>query len=366
MNTLPTAHDILQTLAQPVLCVDALAHIRHANLAAQSFFNISTSALTGKPLADVLPDDSPLLALISDARQAQSDYAAYAVDISFGHLQNHAVHNQVVDLLISPMADFPGWLVVQIQPRTIARMMSRQLSHQSAARSVVGVSALLAHEIKNPLSGIRGAAQLLEPGADVDGRELTRMICVEVDRIAALVDRMETFTDTRPTKRQPENIHEILSHVAHVAVAGFARDIKLAERYDPSLPLVDASRDALVQVFLNLVKNAAEAVEPTSGTITITTAYRHGVRLTSPGTDKSTSLPIEICIMDDGPGVADEIRDYMFDPFVTKKPNGSGLGLALVAKIIGDHSGVVEYTRDNHLSVMRILLPAVQGQSHGR
>lgn len=358
----PNPNDILQTLAQPVLCIDKETIILQTNTAAQMLLNSSDTALHGKKLSDLLLHDSPLLALVWDASAAQSSYAAHAIELSFNplHHHNHSLQNQLYDVQVLPMADYNGCMVIHIQPRSIANIMNRQLTHQGAVRAVVGASALLAHEIKNPLSGIRGAAQLLEPELEPNNRDLTRMICKEVDRIAALVDRMETFTDTRPTQRKPENIHEILSHVLQLARSGFAKNVRLIERYDPSLPLVLVNHDALVQVFLNLVKNAMEAVQDQSGEIMFTTAFRHGVRMTSPGSKKPMSLPIEICIIDNGAGVQGDIQDFMFEPFVTSKTNGSGLGLALAAKIIGDHGGVIDHSRDDRHTVMRVLLPAQQ------
>ncbi|MFZ4689583.1 MAG: two-component system sensor histidine kinase NtrB, partial [Polymorphobacter sp.] len=232
-----------------------------------------------------------------------------------------------------------------------------------AARSAVGVAAMLAHEIKNPLSGIRGAAQLLASVGDAamaedDRRELTDLIVAEVDRIAKLVDRMESFTDTRPLKLRPENIHEILGHVRKLAEQGFARGVTLRERYDPSLPLVAGNRDALVQVFLNLLKNAAEAIE-NDGRIELTTAYRPGLKVRPEGGGPPISLPLEVRVIDNGPGVEAGLGDHVFEPFVTTKRGGSGLGLALVAKIVADHGGIIEYERvgEPEVTVFKVLLP---------
>ena len=221
-----------------------------------------------------------------------------------------------------------------LQERTIADKMDRQLTHRGAARSVTALAAMLAHEIKNPLSGIRGAAQLLETSASDDDRTLTRLICDEADRIVKLVDRMEVFTDERPIEREPVNIHVVLDHVKRLAHSGFARHIKFVEEYDPSLPPVLANRDQLIQLFLNLVKNAAEAIGEgaTDGEIQLTTAFRPGVRLARPGSKTRVSLPLEFCVKDNGPGVPDDLLPHLFDPFVTTKPTGSGLGLALVVQ----------------------------------
>jgi two-component system nitrogen regulation sensor histidine kinase GlnL len=191
----------------------------------------------------------------------------------------------LVDLHVAPLPERPDYVVVMLQERTIADKMDRQLTHRGAARSVIALAAMLAHEIKNPLSGIRGAAQLLEQSVEDDDRTLTRLICDEADRIVKLVDRMEVFTDERPVEREPINIHVVLDHVKRLAQSGFARHIKFIEDYDPSLPLVFANRDQLVQVFLNLIKNAAESIgeNTTGGELALTTAFRPGVRLSLPG-----------------------------------------------------------------------------------
>jgi two-component system nitrogen regulation sensor histidine kinase GlnL len=215
---------------------------------------------------------------------------------------------------------------------------------------------MLAHEIKNPLSGIRGAAQLLSEAADSDGRELTGLIIAEVDRVRALIDRMEGFTDTRPPTLAEENIHAVLGHVRMLAEAGFGRAVSFRERYDPSLPPILGDRDALIQAFLNLVKNAVEA-SPSGGTVTITTAFRQGFRMRAHGTGARVSLPLEVCVIDEGEGAPVAIADHLFEPFVSAKRGGTGLGLALVAKVVGDHGGIVEYDRRQGRTVFRILLP---------
>jgi two-component system nitrogen regulation sensor histidine kinase GlnL len=255
-----------------------------------------------------------------------------------------------------------GHVVVMLQERTIADKMDRQLTHRGAARSVSALASMLAHEIKNPLSGIRGAAQLLEQSAGDEDRLLTRLICDEADRIVKLVDRMEVFADERPVERAPVNIHDVLEHVKRLAQSGFGRHIRFVEDYDPSLPPVFANRDQLVQVFLNLVKNAAESIgDAIDGEIHMTTAFRPGVRLTLPGSRSRVSLPMEFCIRDNGRGVPADLMPHLFDPFVTTKTTGSGLGLALVAKIIGDHGGIIECESQARHTVFRILMPMYAG-----
>jgi two-component system nitrogen regulation sensor histidine kinase GlnL len=344
---------MLDALPHPVLMVAADGKIANANAAAESFFEASLPLLRRHSLQELVPFGSPLLALIDQVRSRGAPVNEYKVDL--GTPRNPG--ERLVDLHVSPVPERLGHVVVMLQERTIADKMDRQLTHRGAARSVTALASMLAHEIKNPLSGIRGAAQLLEQSAsDDDDRTLTRLICDEADRIVKLVDRMEVFGDERPVEREPINIHVVLEHVKRLAQSGFARNIKFVEDYDPSLPPVLANRDQLVQVFLNLIKNAAEAIGD-GGEIALTTAFRPGVRLSLPGSKTRVSLPLEFCVRDNGPGVPEELMPHLFDPFVTTKPSGSGLGLALVSKIVGDHGGIIECESQPRRTVFRILMP---------
>jgi len=350
----PDANAVLAALADPVIVVDRSGEIRTVNPAAEQFFGTGVAALRGTALAELVAPHSPLLALIDAVWRIGNTMSEYDILLEGPRFGGRTVTIQ--GALAGEAADL---LVLTLHERSMVDKVDRQLTHRNAARSITAMAAMLAHEVKNPLSGIRGAAQLLEQDADEAGRELTRLICDETDRIVALVDRMEAFSDHRPIERAAVNIHEVLERVRKLAQSGFARHVRFVEEYDPSLPPVHGNRDLLVQVFLNIVKNAAEAVPSAEGEVILTTAYRHGLRLAGPGGEGRRHLPLMVAVTDNGAGIPEDMRPYLFDPFVTTKRNGTGLGLALVAKVIGDHGGLIEFDSQPRRTVFRVFLPVV-------
>lgn len=349
----PLHENLLGAVPHPLLAINAAGAIVFANPPAEQFFDVSVAMLRKQQLDALLPFGSPVLALAEQVRANGVTVSEYGLEITTPRLAT-----RIVDAHLSPIAELPGGVLAMFQERSIAQKMDRQLTQRQATRSVTSMAAILAHEIKNPLAGIRGAAQLIEQNASEGDRALTRLICEETDRIRKLVDRMEVFTDRRPVEAQPVNIHEVLDYVKQLARSSFGRGIVFVDNYDPSLPAVMGDRDRLIQVVLNLVKNAADALAgQKDGEIALQTAYRPGVHLTVGGSRDRLALPLEVTVRDNGSGVPGEVKASMFEPFVSSKPKGAGLGLAIVAKIVSDHGGTIECESEPRRTVFRLRLP---------
>lgn len=357
-NGEPDLSEIFGGLPVAALVLDPLDRVARANMACEHLLNHSEKAMIGQRLDRVMTPPEGYA-----GRGDGRGFAAFEVEI-----EPTRSPRTRVDFIEQPIADHPGWRIVTMHQTPTSRRLSVGADRSAGARAAVGAAAMLAHEIKNPLSGIRGAAQLLAgdvDGEDIEGRqELTQIITSEVDRIAALIDRMQDFTDTRPPKLAPHNIYPLLDHSRRVALAGFARGITIEERFDPSLPPVMMDKDAFQQIVMNLMKNAAEALKDTPAPrIVLATQYRHGVAM-RPSPDQARRwLPIEFSISDNGPGAPADIASHLFEPFVSGKPEGKGLGLPLVEKLVRDMGGVVEYARagDPEMTVFRVNLPRADG-----
>ena len=360
----PIAKAVIDALPNPLIVLDEDERICLANVAAENYFQASSNVLMRHKLGDLVPFSSPVFGAVAQTRNTAGVVNEYAIAVGTPRLGGE----RLVDLQAAVMTEQPQYVIVMLLERSMAHKIDRQLTSRGAARSVSGMASMLAHEIKNPLAGIRGAAQLLEPALGSEDRALARLICDETDRIRDLVDQMEVFSDERPLDTRPVNIHAVLERVKHLTVAGMGMGVTVREDYDPSLPAVLGNHDQLVQVFLNLAKNAAEAIHQggDAGEILLTTAFRPGIRLTVPGTNERITLPLEVCVHDTGPGVPEELRPNIFDPFVTTKPGGRGLGLALVAKIVRDHGGIVECIGRERGTTFRVLLPLLRASAPPR
>jgi two-component system, NtrC family, nitrogen regulation sensor histidine kinase GlnL len=349
--TEPTASAILGTLQTGVLVIDPDGKVKQVNAGSEMMLNVSAAHLINRPLSTVIE--------LPPGYSAANEAVFSAYDVVLSKNDRPLVR---ADFVATPFADWPGWRLITLHEGATAHRMGRRAGG-GGARTAVGIAAMLAHEIKNPLSGISGAAQLLSTRVSENDARMTTLIRTEVDRITALIDRMEGFTDTRALTLAADNIHSIIDHARSVALSGFGRELTVTDSFDPSLPAVLTHRDSMIQIILNLLKNSAETATPQEQRkILLTTAFRHGVSVALPGSNERMALPIEVCIIDDGPGVPPEIVENLFDPFVSTKKSGRGLGLALVDKLVRDMGGLIQYSREGNpqQTVFRLLLPRAE------
>ena len=324
--------------------------IVQSNPAAESFLNLSAKALEGASLWEKVMIDAPLEGPFARARANRTSLFVNDVDVGSGERAP-----MTCNLQFAPLQGSDEVMIVMISPREIASRMNTHRSTEKAAKSAIGMAEMLAHEIKNPLAGITGAAQLLSMGLSPEDQEMTDLIVEESRRIVKLLEQVEQFGNLRPPLLKPVNIHDILDRARQSAAVGFAAHMLFVEDYDPSLPQTLADGDQLLQVFLNLLKNAAEANKE-GGIIRLRSFYDTSLRVRrADGTQ--ARLPLQIEIIDDGPGLPPAIANDIFEPFVSGKENGTGLGLALVSKLIGDGGGWISVESVPGRTVFRISLP---------
>ena len=345
---------VLASLAFPVMVINSNNFVSYINIASEHFLEKGKMSIIGNSLEQVFNEHSPIISLVKQAKMSGYSVFEHDIDVSsrLGISTKASVH-------VSPLLDDKDKVVIVFHLHGAAKQMEKQLVHRGAARSITALGAMLAHEIKNPLSGIRGAAQLLESIVDTGDRGLAELIKEETDRICNLVDQMLVFGDDGPIRREEINIHEVLDRVHGLAKAEFPDGIIFETNFDPSLPTIWANKDQLIQVFLNLVKNSVEAISGENGKIIFETAFQRGVSFTTPGSRKKVYIPLLVSITDNGRGIPEDLQSNIFDPFVSTKASGTGLGLALVGKIIHDHGGVVEFDTDSSGTTFRSYFPIV-------
>jgi two-component system nitrogen regulation sensor histidine kinase GlnL len=359
-----TEAQIFAILPNPVFVLDRDDRFIYLNQAAEIFFQSSQMMLLETSLASLIPADSNFLSMVSRARAQVTSVGDQGVEFA-----GPKIGFKLINVQITPFGDAEPRLLVCIQERALAERLRGQALFRGAARSIAAMAALLAHEVKNPLAGIKGAAQLLEAdlvdangdvkggaNGDVNGQSLTRMIVEESDRIAALLDRMEGFAGGANLVLAPVNIHEILDHCLNLAQASYGAHTTIRRSYDPSLPLVNGHRDLLIQAFINIIKNASEATD-SNGEIVIKTSYSQGRRLTFAAVDGGSYAPVQVEVTDNGAGISEELRDHIFDPFVSGRSGGSGLGLTMVASVIADHGAMIDVESVPGQTVFRMNFP---------
>ncbi len=343
--------DIWASLPIPALLIDAQDLIQDTNPAAEFFLNTSSRALAGVPVWDQLAVDAPLEEALARARSTGTPLFVNDVDIGPG---NRAP--MLCELNFAPLGQNPNLWLLLVAPRELAARVHRSQAVRSSAQSAIGMAEMLAHEIKNPLAGITGAAQLLSMNLAPEDLELTDLIVAESRRIVKLLEQVEQFGNLSPPELSEVNLHDVLDRARRSALLGFGGHMTIVEDYDPSLPAAWGDSDQLLQVVLNLLKNASEAADPKGGTIRIHTYFEHAFRLRRKD-GQGQSLPLQVEIIDDGPGLPEKIREEIFDPFVSGRENGTGLGLALVSKIVSDHGGWISVSSVPGRTVFRLSLP---------
>jgi len=358
LGTLVLPNLLIEALPAAIIVVDREAVCRVINAAAEDLLQVGRKNLLGRRLTEVIPDDCPLFSLIEQCRLSRS-----AVSDAEMAIEGPRLHLEYLSVEVAPLDDPDGSVVLAMRDRGLEHRMARQSAAAEAAQSVRSMAGMLAHEIKNPLAGIRGAAQLLESKVGPAEAALAALIREESDRIVGLVNGVEIFADDRAPVLSTVNVHEALDHVCKLARVSFAAHATLREYYDPSLPPVHGNRDLLIQIFLNLVKNAAEACEGSESEIVVTTAYQAGFRIGERNKAHRQPRRIAVTVADTGPGVPEELLGNLFDPFVTSKPGGRGLGLALVAKLVRAHNGVIEFSSKPGATRFTVLLPISDNQT---
>lgn len=351
MTTPPPFETIWASLPMPALVIGKTNRILAVNPPAETFLNTSARMVLQQEVSDKLLVDVDLTSALTRSRSNQALVNINDVQITTGE---RVVQHCLIQ--IAPLQDTQDQLLMLISPREMADRIGRARNATSAAKSAIGMAEMLAHEIKNPLAGISGAAQLLSMNLTPEDREMTDLIVEETRRIVKLLEQVEQFGNLRPPDCRAVNIHDALDRARRSAQMGYASHMMIVEDYDPSLPATWADPDQLMQVFLNLIKNATEAANNHRGTIRLRSFYDISLRLRRrDGT--GASLPLQIEIIDDGPGIPPDIASDIFEPFVSGRENGTGLGLALVSKIITDHGGLISVESVPGRTVFRISLP---------
>lgn len=342
------ARQLLGNLTTAVLTFDRRLCITSINPAAEVMFEVSAKRILGRKLSNVLPRSQPLLKSLKQTLASRHPFTARGL-----RLPLRPGKSITVDCTVTPILEGsqPDELLVEItQVDRLLRLTRDEgvLERQAANRAVLRG---LAHEIKNPLGGLRGAAQLLERELpDKSLKEYTRIIIHEADRLRNLVDRI--IGPHQPLKKRVVNIHEILEHVRKLILVEVPVGLTINTNYDPSLPELQADPEQLIQATLNIVRNSAEAMK-NRGTIQLRTRVERSFTIGH----KRRRLALRVDIEDNGPGIPQDLVEHVFYPMVTGRPGGTGLGLSIAQDIVARHGGMIECASQSKQTVFTIYLP---------
>ena len=330
---------ILNGLRTPVFLVDNDNTINYINEIGEEFFGYSSSAIIGKSIYDLILKDSPLLTLLNRVRKSKSGLTEDSLNLSNINFPDRKVRVHIV-----PLSFDSNQIIVQISQLSLSDIFQSQRINSKISKSFSSMVDMLMHELKNPLAGIKGASQLIESDLKKNNNnlfELAELIRVESNRIESLLNRMEHITNNN-VKLDCDflNIHEILNHCILVSKNSFGNNLQYINDYDPSLPNFFANKDLLIQILINILKNASEAI-PIEGKVKIKTSFNSN-KISSLSQDETPIiLPLQIEIIDYGIGIPNNLISSIFDPFVSSKKEGKGLGLSIVASGLDEMGAII-------------------------
>jgi two-component system nitrogen regulation sensor histidine kinase GlnL len=337
----------LDGLATAVILVSHDGVVRYANPAAQNLFKTSSKNLVGHALKEVFPNDTVLAGALENAASRNASYTQYDFALLTAALEKVEVTCTVTPAEIQ---GFEGYLLEFNEVHQQLRI-AREEHLQDQTEASRAMIRSLAHEIKNPLGGLRGAAQLLERELDrPELTEYTQVIMKEADRLQSLMDRL--LTPTRLPQLAPLNIHEALERVRSLLLAEFPEGIRIQRDYDVSLPAINADREQIIQALLNVGRNAAQALKGRGDIVLRTRVVRRPTLVR-----RLHRLGIMVQIIDNGPGIPDEIREKIFFPLISGRESGTGLGLSIAQEYIQQHGGLIEVDSEPGRTCFTILLP---------
>jgi len=344
-NTELNSDFILNSLQSPIIVINSIKKkIIYCNNATEIFLETGGKNIVGKKISSLFKNDSYFISLIEKSIKSNRNINEINVSIHTPKKKNN------VCISISKIENDNNLFSISLNDLSKSFELSKRFNFEKSAQSVSSLVGMLSHEIKNPLSGIKGASQIIQKRIKFKGKNLNliKLINNETERIKKLLNSLENFTDDRPIKKKKINLNQVIRNSKESVQAIFnKKNINFVENYDPSLPNINGNEEQLIQLFVNLLKNSVEAIDAIDGIIKISSRYQHG------------KLPVKVFIEDSGVGISDKLKENIFDPFVTNKINGKGLGLSISAKIIQNHFGSIEFDTTNNRTIFTVMFDKI-------